>query len=350
MNILQRAKRKFRNLMDDSYLESQKAATLKILRTYAGQHNIYLFCAPSHSNIGDQAQYFCWMRLFKQWYPGYNVIGLHSRSTTDKALTVIKENAGDDDKFFIHSGYLIYDPHPELPFICHVVDTFHNHPITILPQTINLMSENKKKEVADCFNAHPDLTVISRDNVSLKYANELFTECSRLCRPDVVTSLIGDFQYNVERRDGILFCIRHDGEKYYTEEQIEGLKRRFADVKIDESDTTLSLLMRIWDSKREYLIRNVIESFATYQLVITDRYHGTIFSQIANTPVIVISSNDHKLVSGVKWFPKEYFCDNVFFAKSLDDAYNMAQDILKRNGKVIKNPPYFKDKYYSKGF
>ncbi|WP_082026255.1 polysaccharide pyruvyl transferase family protein [Prevotella pectinovora] len=44
----------------------------------------------------------------------------------------------------------------------------------------------------------------------------------------------------------------------------------------------------------------ILQQFAKYQVVITDRYHGTIFSQIVNTPVIVISSTDHKLRSGVK--------------------------------------------------
>src|SRR5690606_27740259 len=74
----------------------------------------------------------------------------------------------------------------------------------------------------------------------------------------------------------------------------------------------------------------------------------TIFSQIASTPVIVLSSSDHKLSSGVKWFPEASFGNNVFFAKDLNEAYNIAQQILKRNGEITINPPYFQETYFSK--
>ena len=76
-----------------------------------------------------------------------------------------------------------------------------------------------------------------------------------------------------------------------------------------------------WQKEREGLIRKMLEYFAKFQCIITDRYHGTIFSQIVNTPVVVISSADHKLVSGVKWFPLEKFGQNITFAKDLDEVY-----------------------------
>ena len=90
----------------------------------------------------------------------------------------------------------------------------------------------------------------------------------------------------------------------------------------------------------------MIEKFSTYRVVITDRYHGTIFSAIASTPVIVINSADHKLSSGVKWFPQEVFNDAVQYAENLDAAYEMAQKILVQEGRTYKNPPYFKKKYW----
>lgn len=98
---------------------------------------------------------------------------------------------------------------------------------------------------------------------------------------------------------------------------------------------------------RGALIRNILELFSKYQVIITDRYHGTIFSQIVNVPVVVINSADHKLSSGVKWFPKDKFSQNVYYAHNLDEAYQLANKILERNGKVIMNHSYFKDNYYN---
>ena len=100
--------------------------------------------------------------------------------------------------------------------------------------------------------------------------------------------------------------------------------------------------------RRDELIMEKIKYFSTFRVVVTDRYHGTIFSAIASTPVIVINSADHKLSSGVKWFPEELFKDQVQFADNLDEAYLKANQMLERTDVKYDNPPYFKEKYWDK--
>jgi exopolysaccharide biosynthesis predicted pyruvyltransferase EpsI len=166
--------------------------------------------------------------------------------------------------------------------------------------------------------------------------------------PDVVTSLIGDktFSYSSSKRSGVMFCIRNDGEKFYSDDQILSLRKKFIGIKTSVCDTTIFKSAWVWNKQRELLLREILENFSKQQLIITDRYHGTIFSQIVNTPVIVLSSTDHKLSSGVSWFPKMYFEKNVFFAVNLNEAFAIAKQILERKG-VIENPSYFRDKYYA---
>lgn len=202
------------------------------------------------------------------------------------------------------------------------------------------------------FNDHPNLTLYCRDEVSLEKANHLFPNVTNKLMPDVVTSLIGNetFQFPETRKNGIMFCVRNDGEKFYTDNQITELRMRLESWKTSMCDTTIVAPVWKWDVNREQLIHQILQQFAKYQVVITDRYHGTIFSQIVNTPVIVISSTDHKLSSGVKWFPHEKFSDNISFAKDLNEAYEKAVDILKRNGAVKKNPAWFKENYFSSPF
>lgn len=343
--------RRCNNILDNIYIENLRYKLLNTLkkkkRNKIRDKNIYLFCTPLHSNIGDQAQLLCWLNLFTKKYPEYKIVCIPAFKKSDDILEAIKNTSADEDLFFIHSGYLVYDPHPELPFICEVVNKFHDRPIIILPQTINLTSESKITEVSNCFNAHSDLTVICRDEISLCNANKLFANCTRIALPDVVTTLIGnnDYQFSNKDRKGILFCIRNDGEKLYTKVEIDELKKRFSDVKIIEKDTSVCFPKRCWNKKREKIVKEMIEEFTNFQLVITDRFHGVIFSQIANTPVIVINSADHKLSSGVKWFPKNLFNKNVYYAQKLDDAYIIAKDILHRT-EVYINPPYFIQKYY----
>ena len=54
-----------------------KVMTRKQKQTINSQRTgkrLYLFCAPIHSNLGDQAQLLCWLRLFAIWHPDYEVV------------------------------------------------------------------------------------------------------------------------------------------------------------------------------------------------------------------------------------------------------------------------------------
>lgn len=349
MTVVKRVIDKKKLMFDSIYIWKEKRKLHKFLLDNTKNKKIYFFSVPKHSNLGDQAQYFCWLRLLKEWYPDHEIVSIPEVYRRFDTLRIIHERITPNDLVFIHSGYLIFDPHPELPFILDIVRAFYDYPITILPQTVNLMGQWYKDIVSKQFNGHPNLTICCRDEVSLANAKTLFSENKFVLLPDVVTSLIGnsEFQYKDSKRNGVLLCVRNDGEKLYSDSEITALKKRFDGVRVDITDTTITADIWDWDSKRETLIRKILKRFSEYQVIITDRYHGTIFSQIVNTPVVVISSTDHKLSSGVKWFPNDTFGDNISFAKDLDEAYEKAQLVLNRNGKVVENPSWFKDNYYS---
>ncbi len=348
MKIVDKIYRKIAYYESLCYSKLHSKKLIKEIEQSKGSKCIYFFCTPIHSNLGDQAQLMCWLKLFNEWYAGYHVILIPSAFRQFKTMSKIREVIDKNDLIFIHSGYLIFDPHPELPLILDVIRYFYDYPITILPQTVNLINDWCKQVVSNSFNAHANLTLMCRDEVSLRNAKDLFPNVNVKLMPDVVTSLIGDesLAFDCKSRNGILFCLRNDGEKYYSDEELFVLMRRFQNIKIAKSDTSIHASAWKWDSKREYMIYSILKRFATYQLVITDRYHGTIFSQIVNTPVIVLSSSDHKLSSGVKWFPKAIFGQNIFYAQNLEVAYDIAVEILKRNGHTIVNPSWFKDNYY----
>lgn len=348
MNILRRIHRKIGYLRSVVYFDYQKSRLSKKIAA-RGEKVLFLFCAPTHSNLGDHAQLMCWLRLFREWYPDHEIILVPTKYREPHTLRKIHESLQEEDLIFIHSGYLIFDIHPELPFILEVVNAFYDRKVTILPQTVNLTSEWSQQTVSRIFNSHPNLTLLCRDQVSLEKAQALFPKVHLKAIPDVVTSLIGDpaFQYTKTKRQGVMLCVRHDAESFYSEEQIEALRKRFVGIRTTLCDTTIKAHAWDWNAHREELIRRMLSRMAEYQVVITDRFHGTIFSQIVDTPVIVISSADHKLSSGVKWFPQEVFAGNISFANDLDEAYEKASLIIERQGTIFHNPPYFKQKYYA---
>lgn len=350
MNIFKKVLNKIAHISTEFYVKhKQKELQTTILRN-SNKPRIYFFCTPIHSNLGDQAQLFCWLRLMEEWHPEHEVICVPARYRSFTTIRTIHDKLGKNDIVYVHSGYLIFDPHPELPFILDIVRGFYDTKITILPQTVNLVGDWYQHVVAQVFNSHPNLTLYCRDEVSLENAKKLFPKVEKRLMPDVVTSLIGnaEFLYPNSIRKGVMLCVRNDGEKLYSNEQINVLRKRFEGISTSICDTTINASIWKWEKNREFLIRKMLSLFAKYHVIITDRYHGTIFSQIVNTPVIVISSTDHKLSSGVKWFPKDQFEGNITFAADLDEAYNKAVEILARKGKIKKNPAWFKNTYYNK--
>lgn len=217
----------------------------------------------------------------------------------------------------------------------------------IFPQTINFYTPYIKRYIYKFFKKASNVTLLCRDEVSYNKAKDLFPQIKLLLYPDIVTSLIGTRTYS-NKREGILFCMRDDIEAYYKPEEINNLMNKFEGIRKEKIDTTLhNITRKEMDSNRESIINKMIEKIASYKVVITDRYHGTIFSAIASTPVIVISSADHKLSSGVKWFPNKIFKDAVQYAKDLEEAYYKAVIILQQKDREYNNPTYFKNEYWN---
>ena len=317
---------------------------------------------PLHPNLGDQAQLMCTDKWLNENYSDYKVIHLGILGSTLNfdpllhtllnamsamlTITVMKLKARHDDIFIGHSGYFFIDHHTGYKAFMDMMHYFPHNKMIILPQTINFHTPMVKQHVSREFAKAKNVILLCRDRVSYDIAKEMFPTTSLLLYPDIVTSLIGTRHYN-NKRNGVLFCMRNDIEAFYKPEQIEVLMSQFGNIREDIVDTTLKgISNKQMAKRRDQLINEMIEKISTYRCVITDRYHGTIFSAIASTPVIVISSADHKLSSGVNWFPNDVYDGYIYYAKDLSEAYTLAQQILNRTDYEYNNPPYFKNNYW----
>lgn len=327
-------------------------------------HKVFLMHEARNPNLGDQAQRMCTRELVKKNFPKSDLIELgdfghtfyytYSKSTLFEImacyikLACLKLKVRKDDLFLGHSGYFMVDHHTGWKMFVNMMKYFPENKMVILPQTVNFYTPAIKEYVSGCFGQDSNVTLMCRDGISYEISKDLFPKTKLLLFPDIVTSLIGTKTY-CGKREGILFCMRDDVEQFYKPEQIDELMSRFGNIRMEKMDTTLhGMSMEYVNRNRNQLIWSAIDKFATYRVVITDRYHGTIFSAIASTPVIVINSADHKLSSGVNWFPKEQFGDYVQFAENLDEAYEKATVMLDRTDLTYNNPPYFKQAYWDK--
>lgn len=322
---------------------------------------IYLLCEPKHANLGDQAQLMCTLKWLKDYFPEYKVArlgsmpgpfeyGLNAKLRNITFLLkylYLKLTIRRNDIFVGHSGYFFVDHHSGWLTYVFFTKYFPQNRMIILPQTVNFYSPAAKSMTTEVFGSRPNLTLLCRDEVSFENAKQMFGNTNLLLFPDIVTSLIGTMHFN-NKREGILLCARNDVEAFYSKDELRNFLDRFTCERKETTDTTISVSQKEMAKRRDQLIMEKIRYFSTFKVVVTDRYHGTIFSAIASTPVIVINSADHKLSSGVKWFPEELFKDKVQFAGNLDEAYLKANQVLERTDLKYDNPPYFKEKYWDK--
>ncbi|MBO4780380.1 MAG: polysaccharide pyruvyl transferase family protein, partial [Selenomonadaceae bacterium] len=113
-------------------------------------------------------------------------------------------------------------------------------------------------------------------------------------------------------RNGVLFILRGDKEKVRDDAKIRYLQNYLTEKNIPFEVIDTVLKEKVNMNTREEKILGVLTKIRKSKLVITDRFHGVIFSFIARTPVLAFKSFDTKISSGIKWFRN---LPSIFYAE-----------------------------------
>ena len=309
---------------------------------------IWFFGVATHPNLGDLAQTCCILKWLKKNYPDSKIIEISSRQfyfSETKCVGKLKTAVKEDDLIVFQSGYTMTDEHEHEQMRRIIFKTFPHTRTVVLPQTIYYRSEKNKSNAIETFRGHKNLTLFARDKISYETAKNLFPDVDINLYPDIVTSMIGNFS-SKSTRSGVLFCIRDDYEKLYSSRQITSIINRISKfAPVSQKDTTVRI-KNTWDrASVERTIMDAILEYSSYRAIVTDRYHGTIFSLIAGTPVVVLKTTDHKVISGADWF-LDIYPDYISVAEKLEDVEPLLKKIIsKRLDHVMQ--PYFEEQYYS---
>lgn len=325
-------------------------AIKKLLEVDITQKRIWYFCVPTHSNLGDQAQACCIEKYFRKFFSDHIVFKLSNNAFDfyeEKFLMILKEKIKETDLIFFQSGYTFTGIHPYENMHRKIVENFPYNKIVFLPQTVKFKNQKILENVQNFYGKYDNIYFFARDKISYDIYKSIFPEHRNVhCFPDIVTTEIGNYDFNNNERNGILLCVRNDVEKLYSFQEISLFKEKLQKIaKVSLSDTNSETKE---NSLKEYWkkIEETIDDYAQYQVIITDRYHGTIFALIANTPVIILKTTDHKVVTGADWFEGVYE-DYVYVVNDLEEASQVAQQIVT-GFEYRKLPSYFKEKYYDR--
>ena len=315
---------------------------------YTKDKRVYFIGKATHANLGDLAQNVCINKWLMNHYPDYKIIQIETLKTKlfrIMILLILKVNYKPNDFIVFKSGYTFTDlGGKNTALYMETVNMLPQAKIIAMPQTIFFKNKENERKATSIINKAKNMLFLVRDNVSFELAKKMLPNIDIGLFPDIVTSMIGAYEYS-DKKKGVLLCCRNDLEKYYSKNEINSLKKKLSEItSVDITDTTKKGNIKKIVKNAEDLIKNEILAYSKYKVVITDRYHGTIFSLIGNTPVVIIKTTDHKVTTGAKWF-KGAYDKQVYVATSLDDAFDKSKQYLEEN---IHFPTgqYYKKNYY----
>ena len=321
-----------------------------ILKNRQKEKRIYYLGVPTHANLGDLAQGVCINKWLKKHYEDYEIVGLRTVDIVARfggILNVLAKNIKDDDLIFFQSGYTTTDLGGDADKMHRmVIQKLPHAKMVMMPQTVFFKQKKREELSSKVYNSATRLLFLARDSVSYESAKRMFPDVTVEKYPDIVTSLIGTINFE-SKRDGILFCCRDDEEKFYADDVIEDMvKTCSAYTKVDVTDTTKYADDNEILKDPEAWIMKEIERYSHYKVIVTDRYHGTIFSLVAGTPVVILKTTDHKVVTGADWFDGIYD-QYVHLAQTPEHALSIVKDILNSEFEYTLES-YFQKEYYDK--
>ena len=287
------------------------------------------------SNVGDQAQVVAIRAWLARHYPDRAVVEI-DKDVVLAATDMIAAHVRPDDLIFLHSGGNLGDRGLwSETGRRRMIDRFPGNRIVSLPQTIyfsdTIDGRLQRRESEKIYNAHRRLTVLGRDRQSGQLAAELFPNARIGTFPDFVLSLSAeDFDLSVDSTMAgrTLACLRVDDESIFSTGERESLAALIGGP-VSLYDTTLA--EPIQPDERVTVLARTLSHFASHDSVVTDRYHGLIFSVICRKPTVVLRTVDHKLTSAIEWFadiPNVRFCEDVQSIPRLLDEVRAATDVV----------------------
>lgn len=326
---------------------SKKIRTTKkeLMLMEPSNKRVFFVGVPTHENLGDAAQMMCIRRFIKENFKGWESFELESWPMHNKKIQLLlEEKVLPNNVFITESGATFSNRHEDHGMHRYLLKTFKNNRILFMPETVDLPEQKQMKITADLFNANPNAYFLARDPESYHMVENRFDNSRIYLCPDIVTTLIGNVRFKNDR-DGIIICKRIDGEKKYTDSNMTKLVKKLEGLgRVDITDTNFDNSIEYTYSHLEDEIFKKLDLFSRYKVVLTDRYHGMIFSLISNTPVVVLPTTGHKVKVGALWF-KEDYPDSIFYCETLDEAYDTINNIINKNLKVNNNSIY-KEKYF----
>jgi pyruvyl transferase EpsO len=136
---------------------------------------------PNSGNLGDM---FIWLGTALYFSEQPHTQLKYVTTNANFSATEMQQKIGQG-AILIQGGGNLGDLYITQEFTESIIERYHDRPIVILPQTIYFKSQEALARTAKVFNAHPNLTLFSRDHISFNTAQQHFPNCRNYLSPDM---------------------------------------------------------------------------------------------------------------------------------------------------------------------
>lgn len=296
--------------------------------------NLILAITPVHGNMGDQFIAVAEQYWLHDFFPDYKIIEFpQSELEKDKNLELFRSVVKPSDIIFFHGGGNINDIYFKAENLRRkIIESCSENTLVSFQQSIHFGDSNAsraiKEKTSEIYNRHKKLYIFTREEKSFKIAQEMFSPDKVFLFPDMATYMLKkglclSKENNDNKICNVALCFRNDKEKFYSKKELENtISSLKGFYKFEYIDT--HIVKNVYKTERYNEVKNLIEVFSKYDLIITDRFHGAIFSVFAGVPCIALKSTDHKIESGIKWFKN---LDTVRYADSAGEIPELIEEI-----------------------
>lgn len=317
-----------------AYIFTSKDSTI-IEELGKGKKNVYLFGGCDYANLGDYAITIAQQELLKHFFPDKNIIVFTIDQTYKGVKAVLHHHDTEDIVTIIgggNMGDLYYGYERKRNFI---ISKLKDYRIISFPQTIsfrkNRLGELALKRSIKTYTSHKNLLLLAREEKSYKEMQRVFPKNKVILVPDVVMTLC---KTKNNGRNGCVLSIRNDKESILTTNDKQYIKSMMNNLNFSviEKDTCPSK-----SNSLDKEFKNLLSTYASSQLVVTDRLHGMIFAYITGTPAIVLPNNNGKIENSYKWIKD---CGYIYLISQIKDIEGTMQ-LIDWQRKYIPNNSEF---------
>jgi len=266
---------------------------LKLKRLFHKQLFI-LISTPFYGNVGDHAIVLSEIRFLRDAHVSYlDISSVEYKLFKKNIVQFIRK----DDIILIDGGGNMGDIWPgTMEQINDIVKSFINNKIMVFPEswyfTDNHYGKQLLKDTMLTFNEHKDIILFARDSWSFVEMKKNLTIDVRLSFDCVLLMCIP--RAICLKNKGVAISIREDKESNSNVSLIE-IQNILKTNNIDFFFIKNDCYKHIPKIKRKSFVHKIISEYLSASLVITDRFHGMIFSIICGKPCIVFDNKTKKI-------------------------------------------------------